>query len=145
MVGEFAAATASLKTAMDIGKAMLDAKGAYEQADLRLKIAELMGELATARGTLADAEDAARQRDAEIKRLNEALQIKSIIVKDGDAYFDIDADGKPTGEAYCMRCWQADHRLFHLSYPRRMDHPTVCPQCKTQYNFYRTQRHEKKG
>jgi len=141
-VGEFAAVAASLKTAMDIGKAMIDAKGAYEQADLRLKIAELMGELATARSALVDAEEASRQQATEIKRLNEALQINGAIVKEGDAYYDVDADGKPTGDAYCMRCWQADHRLFHLSYPRRTDMPTVCAKCKSQYSYHRTRRQE---
>jgi len=51
---------ATLKGATEIGKALITSQGTLDKAELKLKLADLMGELASARSEAADLQDTIR-------------------------------------------------------------------------------------
>jgi len=134
VIAEIVSALSGIKTAMDIGKGILAAGSSLDHAQLKLELADMMGALADARVAVVEAQETTSALQLEVKRLDEALEIKQKVVKDGSAYFDIGADGKSTGGGYCMRCWEVDKKLRHLAHPSFSSKPSSCPACKTEYD-----------
>lgn len=134
MIAEIAGAVASIKSAIEIAKALATAGKEVELATVKLQAAELMTKLAEVQVALLSANGAVDERDSEITRLAEALEMKSKVVKAGDAYYDLDDNGQPTGAPYCMRCWEADHRLLHITLAARVHDDVLCPHCRTAYS-----------
>ncbi|MBD8900011.1 hypothetical protein [Rhodanobacter sp. DHG33] len=139
-IAELTAAMNGLKAATDLAKALASANTAYAVAELKLKAAEMMTSLADARAALASAQEAAVELQDEITRLNGALEMKASVVRADSAYYDMGESGKPIGDPYCMRCWESDHKLRHLSMSSFVTNPTICPECKTEYDHNLTYR-----
>ena len=139
-IAEITAALGSLKAAMDIGKAINQAGNAIEVASLRLQLAELMGALADAKMSVIEAGESAARREAEISRLENALQKSATLKKSLDAYYEIDSKGRAAGDPYCMYCWEQEGRLCHLASPSGPGGSSTCPRCKNVYS----QRHTRK-
>jgi hypothetical protein len=87
----------SIKNASDIVKALRNVNVSLEDAEHKLQLANLIESLAEAKMRAAEIQDVIREKDEEIKRLNDALALKSTIIKHGDAYYEMDDDGKPKG------------------------------------------------
>jgi hypothetical protein len=64
--------------------------------------------------------------------------MKVVLVRHFDAYYEVTAEGKPFGDAYCGRCWEADHRARHLVQAGGSGRQNWCPACKTFYEWDRT-------
>jgi hypothetical protein len=111
----FAAVTSGLTTAISIGRAVIDAKEHYDAAAFRLKLADMMLALADAKTAMAEVQDELRAKDDTIRALQDTLKLRGDVVKHGNAYWMKDAAGKPTGDPYCIACWDKDHRLCHLA------------------------------
>jgi light-regulated signal transduction histidine kinase (bacteriophytochrome) len=126
----------SLNAAWEIAKALRAAETQIKTAELKLQLAEMMNALAEAKGNLADVHEQLLENAREIDGLNEALRNKDDVGKQSDAYYELDGTSKPTGDPYCMRCWEADHRLHHLAMRRGTGH--VCQVCKAVYDPHRT-------
>jgi hypothetical protein len=139
---EITAALGGLKAATELARAFGAAKGAIDVAEYKLKAADLMSSLADARIALVEAQEKSDQLDAEIKMLRDALDAKEQLIRAGDGYYALDDNGEPTGGAFCLRCWEVDHKQYHLIYPRRTDEPTICQACKSKYAYFRTSRKE---
>ncbi|MBT2746216.1 MULTISPECIES: hypothetical protein [unclassified Lysobacter] len=139
-IAEITTALGAIKATTDAIGAVLKADKALGEAELKFRLAEAAQQLLDAKVAVLDAQSVIEKRDQEIKRLEEALQNKAKVTKVDEGYYEIDAAGGPTGPAYCMRCYEIDHRLFHLSYPKRTDEPTRCVVCKAQYAYHRTGR-----
>jgi DNA repair exonuclease SbcCD ATPase subunit len=133
-IEQIGAALGAVNTAIGIGKAVFDAKGAVEKATLNLQIAELMGSLAEAKLAIVDIQDRVREREQEIDALKDALTNKSKVAKRWDAYYDLNAKGEPEGDPYCMRCYEVDHKLVHVARASRIIEGATCPACKTKYD-----------
>ena len=104
----------SLKTATEIAKAIKDLDATVEKAELKLKLADLLGSLADAKIAGVELQELLQEKQKEIERLREALAFKARVVKAGDAYFLKNDTGLPSGEPYCVHCWEGEHALFHL-------------------------------
>ena len=65
----------SIKTATDIAKFINDSNISLEQADHRLKLAELISTLANAKIEIADIQELILEKDEEIKSLKNQLKI----------------------------------------------------------------------
>ena len=59
----------SLNGAIQLGKALVNASAEMDKAELKLKIADLVSELLSAKESLVDAKSAIREMDEEIARL----------------------------------------------------------------------------
>lgn len=134
MLAELQAAIASLKVGSEIVKGVMAAGQALSEADLKLKLADLMGVLAESKVAVIDANDRLAERDKEIDRLREALRNKDVVAKHLDAYYAKNENGKPAGDPYCMHCFEVDHRLIHLIRPGRAETKATCPHCRNQYD-----------
>lgn len=140
-IAELTAAMGALKASSDIIKAVMSTDKAMAVAELKLRLADAVTSVAEARVALVDAADRVSEKDQEITRLNDALANRAKVIKDDDGYYEMDVDGSALGPAYCMRCYEGEHRLFHLSYPSFTNEPTFCPHCKTKYSYGHTRRH----
>lgn len=139
-LAEITAALSALKASAEVGKAIASAGNAIEVAQLRLQLADMMGSLSDARSALVDAQEAVNQLQEERRQLLDALELKSRVVQVRDGYYATDEKERPRGSAFCMRCWEVDHKLRHISYPNLTNQPAICPACKAQYAYRQVRR-----
>jgi hypothetical protein len=83
----------------------------------------------------ADVREAMAEKDRRIAELESALELKAVLVRHNDAYYQASATGKLTGGPYCSRCWEADHRARHLTRGLGSGTTTHCPTCKSNYKW----------
>jgi hypothetical protein len=104
----------SLKTATDIAKFLRESDLSIERAELKLKLADLISALAETKMELAELQEAISGKDKRIAELEEAFESKDSLVRKGDAMYAKDDSGKPTGVAFCLRCWDTEHKQRQL-------------------------------
>ena len=131
-------AYAAVEGSIKIAKALAGASSAIEVAELKLRAAELINSLADIKIELAASKDEKQRLQHEIEELRGTLQLKATVVRLLDAFYTADAEGKPTGDPFCSRCWQVDHRLIYLSGPQIGTANTNCTHCKSYYASRRT-------
>lgn len=128
------AALSSLKTAIDIAKFLRSSDLSLERAELKLKLADLVGALADAKIELVEVQESLTEKDKRIAELEAAFQSKDMLVRRYDAYYGADAEGNPVGVPYCLRCWETDHRKRQLVHAAKDRHSRVCTSCGHQYD-----------
>lgn len=104
-------AISSLKTSMDIAKAINNSTTTLSEAETKLKIADLISTLADARTELADVQDLIREKDYKIRSLKEEISKKKSLSFDGKLYWQ-ENDNTP----FCSICWEKDEKLVHLKF-----------------------------
>jgi len=124
----------SLKTATDIAKFLRESDLSLERAELRLKVADLMGALADVKMELIDVQQAFEAREQRIRELEDAFHSKEQLVRHGDAYYRANAAGKAEGLPYCLRCWESDHKQRQLVRDAREFQIVVCAGCGAKYS-----------
>ena len=97
----------------------------YSQEEYGNRLTELGQLLGVVRGQLFEAQTMAE--------LEMSLQPTSALVKLNDAYYEADASNHPTGEAYCMHCWEADGVKHHLHRWYENERVNICSYCETKY------------
>lgn len=132
-IATIAAALNSLKTATDIAKFLRESDLSLERAELKLKLADLVGALADAKIELIEVQEALSEKDKKIAELEEAFQSKDALVRRYDAYYQIDEGGNPIGLAYCLRCWENDHKKRQLVHDAKDRFTCVCTACGHRY------------
>lgn len=126
-----ATALTSLKTATDIARFLRESDLSLERAELKLKLADLIGALADTKIELVGVQETLTEKDMRIAELEQAFLQKDQLVRQNDAYYAKGSDGKALGVAYCLRCWESDHRQRQLV---SKDFQTkVCTGCGHQY------------
>lgn len=123
----------SLKTATDIAKFLRESDFSLEKAELKLRLAELISSLADAKMEMSSVQDTIAERDKRIAELEEAFKLKGAVVRERDAYYLVNEDGKPNGEPLCIRCWDVHHKLFQLHFEAKDRFVKVCPACGARY------------
>jgi|ERR1041385_8930219 hypothetical protein len=132
-IGAISAALTSIKTATEIAKIISQSGASIEKAELKLRVAELLTSLADAKVELAGVQDVLATKDGRIAELEDALESKEHLVRDGDAYYATNASGVASGTPFCTRCWEVEHRQRHLVYSAEDFRSRTCPACKTHY------------
>ena len=132
-IAELSAALGALKASTELAKAVIGASSSVATASLKLQLAEMMSSLADAKLALVDAQEAVGKVEARNRELEEAFETKATVVRKLSGIYIADENGNPSGDAHCLRCWEVDHKLRHVSYARTMDLPVVCVACKAQY------------
>ena len=77
-IATIGAVLSSLKTATDIAKFLRESDLSLERAELKLKIAELVGALADAKIELTEVQEALSAKDKHIAELENAFQSKDV-------------------------------------------------------------------
>ncbi len=130
------AALTSLKAAIDIAKCLRETdQSLLEKAELKLKLADLVGALADAKIQLVEVQDALATKDQRIAALEAAFEIKDSVVRRYDAYYSVDGSGRPVGVPFCLRCWEVEHKRRQLVFDAKSDRTQVCTACGHQYNW----------
>jgi hypothetical protein len=125
----------SLKTATDIAKFLRESDLSIERAELKLKLADLIGALAETKIELAEVQDTIFGKDKRITELEEAFQAKDALVRHGDAMYTKGTNGEAVGVAYCLRCWESDHKQRQLIEGHGLGRiENVCTSCGQKYN-----------
>jgi hypothetical protein len=123
----------SLKTATEIAKFIRESDVSIERAELKLKVADLIGALADVKLELVELQDAFTTKDQRIKELEEAFETKDSLVRRYDAYYKADPDGQPLGAPYCLRCWESDHKQRMLVHDAKEYRTRLCTCCGHKY------------
>ena len=130
---DFASAFAASGHAARLVTDLWGIQKAFDEAEWKLKVAELNGILADLKNALIDAKEEARLKDEEIQFLRDKFLILKETVSHAGYKFDKREDGKPTGHAYCPVCMQKDGYMFHLTTSMETGRPEQCPNCKAKY------------
>jgi hypothetical protein len=115
-----------LRQALEIVKFLTE----HSQEEYGTRLTDLGRLLGAVRGQLFEA-----QTMAEFET---SLQPTSTLVKFNDAYYEADESNHPTGEAYCMHCWETDVVKHHLHRWHENERVNICSHCQTKYLVGRT-------
>ncbi len=132
-IAAIAAALNSLKAATDIARFLRESDLSLERAELRLKLADLIGALADTKIELVDLQATLSEKDQRITELEEAFQSKDTLLRRYDAYYASDEHGNPIGVPFCLRCWENDHKKRQLVYDAKDRHTRMCTSCAHRY------------
>lgn len=129
---DFKGALEAASTGLGVLKELSQITKAYDEAALKLKIAELTGTLATVQIALAEAQSEAAKKDALIAKLEGNFKEKVEMVEYKGFHYRKGGDGRPRGRAYCPRCLEKG-RVFMTVKTAKAGRPDECPECKTEY------------
>jgi hypothetical protein len=94
---------------------------------------------------LAEIQETLSARDKRIAELEEAFQSKDSLTRHRDAYYTTDENGKPVGVAFCLRCWENDHKKRQLVIAAKETRTRVCTTCGQRYEGWMTDDIQPKG
>lgn len=124
----------NLKVAIDIAKAIRESDVSIERAELKLRLAEMIGALADAKLEVIEVQELLAEKDKQLSELEQAFQSKDALVKHYDAYYEVGPSGGAVGEPFCAHCWQVKHRKYHLASEPRDNFVRVCINCGHKYS-----------
>lgn len=104
----------SLKTASELAKLIKDSGVSLEQAEVKLRFAELISALADAKTEVAGIQQTLLDKDEEIRQLQEQLKVKAKVQYQSPYYYLIDGDKKDG--PFCQHCYDKDKALIRLQY-----------------------------
>lgn len=111
-IASISAALAGIKSATEIAKIIKDSGASLEQAEVKLKLAELIGALADAKIEIANIREDMSSKDGQIKELHRKLEINENIVWQKPYYFIVKNDKKDG--PFCQRCYDSKQQLIRL-------------------------------
>lgn len=132
-IAAIGAVLSSLKTATDIAKFIRESDLSLERAELKLKVADLVGALADVKLELVELQEEFAAKEQRIKALEGAFQAKDTLVRRYDAYYRVDLEGNPTGVPYCLRCWENDYKQRQLVHDAKENSTRICTSCGHRY------------
>jgi hypothetical protein len=137
------AALQAASTGVKILKDLNEVKKLYDDAPLKLKIAELSGTLAQVQMALVEAQKEIADKDAEIAKLQASFKRKAEgLVEHHGYYYRTGGDGKPRGRPHCPTCIQEGRIMMMTPGTRGPGRPHVCPACNCEVNHVEAFRFE---
>jgi rubrerythrin len=107
-------------------KELNDVNKHFDEATLKLKIAELSGVLASTQIALSELQVEMNKKDQEINRLKSAFAEKSELTEHDGFQYRRGPDGLPRGRLYCPVCLAKGELLMTIE----AGDGTECPSCK---------------
>ena len=132
-IAAIGAVLSSLKTATDIAKFIRESDLSLERAELKLKVADLLGALADVKMEFVEFQEVFAAKERQIEELEDAFQAKDTLVRRHDAYYRADTEGSPMGVPYCLRCWENDHKQRQLVHDAKEYRTRICTSCGHRY------------
>ena len=124
------AAISSVSSGIEIAKAVKDSSNSLEQAEIKLKMAELISVLADAKVAFAELQEELLERDKQIRRLKEKAELKDSMKFERPFYWKYDDDTKDG--PYCSLCYDEREKLIRLQ--KSVNSPIFyCGHCKSSY------------
>lgn len=123
-------ALTGISTALTIAKQLKEIDARIDESTFKLKIAELTAALAEAKLGLIDAQEALREKDAELSTVHAKLKFKAEETTryEGMTYDVI--NGEPIGVPYCPVCVEAGVFITLVQHLIDPGMPWKCPKCK---------------
>jgi hypothetical protein len=129
-IATISAALGSIKIATEIAKFIGESSGSLEKAEFKLKLADLISNLADAKIKITEIQQTLLDKDAELRKLREQLSIKGKLNWEPPYYWVID-EGRKDGP-YCQQCYDKNHELIRLQ-DYYGDGSWECMTCKNTY------------
>ena len=102
-----------ITSAIGIAKALISADRAFDKAELKLKLADLMVSLAEARTDLVQVQAQTIELGEELERTKKKLAFAGTMNFEAPYYWNV-AEGQRDGP-YCATCWDGrEHLAIHL-------------------------------
>lgn len=111
-IGSISAVLGSIKTATEIAKLIKDSDVSLEKAEVKLKLAELIGALADAKLEVVGVQQTLAESEDRIRELQKKLEIRAQVKWDDPVYWLEGATGRDG--PYCQRCYDSDQKLVRL-------------------------------
>lgn len=111
-ISVIAAALSSIKAATDIAKLIKESTTSLEQAEVKLRLAELVSALADAKIEIAQIQEVLLEKDGRIKDLQESLDVRQRLAWE-QPYYWLDVKGVKEGP-YCQQCYDNGRKLIRL-------------------------------
>jgi Zn finger protein HypA/HybF involved in hydrogenase expression len=115
-----------------------------EASVLNSKFSDLVSILNTAKTDISEFQNIIKGKDKQISDLEFAMKFKDKLVCVGDAYYEMDGNGKPTGHANCIKCWENTYKKRTLVVKTDDPQVKVCPTCGQTYSRVETDNIKKK-
>ena len=123
----------AINTAISIGKAVIQADSAYDQATLKSQLADMMSELANAKIAQIEMIEQNRKLNDEVDRLLRAEGDITALKEDDGYYYNPDEAGNPMGWPACPSCLTKEKQITLLVQKGAVD-AAQCPRCGTDFN-----------
>lgn len=127
-------AAAAVTAALGVTKDLISVNKLLNEAEFKLKIADLSTSLAKAQIALADVQTDLSSKEKQISELKDAFAFKGETVQRNGFKYRA-KDGKPVGNAFCPRCETVDGRFMAIFQTGKPGRVFECPQCHTDYGF----------
>lgn len=115
----------SIKTATDIAKIIKDSHKSLEEAEIKLKLADLISNLADAKIEMAALQDTLAEKDKTIDNLNIKFLFSDSLVWRDPLYW-IESNDTKEGP-FCQKCYDGNEEAIRLqSQETGIWHCTVC-------------------
>ncbi len=102
----------SIKTATDLAKLIKNSSSSLEEAEIKLKIAELINALADAKIEIAEIQTILLEKDNLISELRKQLELEASVVWEKPYYWKIEGDEKDG--PFCQNCYDTEKKLIRL-------------------------------
>ena len=102
----------TLKTATDIAKYLKDSGLSLEQAEEKLKLADLINALADARVQISEVKDLALEKERRIRELEDEKTLKNKMEYENPYYWKLE-EGVKDGP-FCQHCFDESSKLIRL-------------------------------
>ena len=103
----------SIKAASDIAKIVRESGLTLEQAEYKLKLAELVEKLADAKMEIASVQDVIDEKDQRIKQLEQEAEIRGQLTYESPYYW-LQHEGRRDGP-FCQQCYDSEKKLMRLT------------------------------
>ncbi|XCN71193.1 MAG: hypothetical protein Q3M24_12795 [Candidatus Electrothrix aestuarii] len=112
-IGAITSALSGIKQATDIAKIIKDSSSSLEEAEIKLKLADLISALADAKVEIANIKEAVTEKDEEITRLKGVIETSDKLVWESPYYFLINEEEVKDGP-YCQKCYDSQRKFIRL-------------------------------
>lgn len=134
----------NIETATKIARILHEKYLVLEAGDLNSKFSDLVSILNGTKSDISEFQNIINGRNRLIADLEGALRFKDKLVCVGDAYYEIDGKGKPTGHANCVKCWENTYKKRTLVVKTDDPKVKICPTCGHAYSRAETELVKKK-
>lgn len=121
-------ALSSIKTATEIAKLIKNSDNSIEQAEAKLKLAELISTLAEAKIEIAEIQQMLFEKDAEIYKLKLQISEKESFCWESPYYWRIEGDRKDG--PFCQHCYDKYNEKIRLQGNANGNGWWECAACK---------------
>jgi len=134
----------NVETATKIARILHEKYLVLEAGDLHSKFSDLVSILNSTKTDISEFQNLINAKNKQISDLEWALKFKDKLICIGDAYYEMDGKGNPTGHANCVKCWENTFKKRTLVVKTDDAQVKLCPTCGQTYSRVETELKKKK-